>query len=64
MRYFQRVLQKTQGRPEPLELSVYCDVSVFQWLLGYCQGALTRSHIAVERVVSLLIASNFLQASL
>ncbi|GLC51593.1 hypothetical protein PLESTB_000519300 [Pleodorina starrii] len=62
MRYFKDVLQKSiDSRITPVEISVHCDVAVFEWLLGYCNGSVTREHITVEGVLQLLIASNFLQ---
>ncbi|GLI68586.1 hypothetical protein VaNZ11_013056 [Volvox africanus] len=62
MRYFKDVLQKSvDSRAVPVEISVHCDVAVFEWLLGYCNGRVTREHITVEGVLPLLIASNFLQ---
>ncbi|KAG2493747.1 hypothetical protein HYH03_007970 [Edaphochlamys debaryana] len=63
MRYFQGVVDKAQlnRTTSPLEISVHCDVAVFEWLLGYCTGKHSRADIAPERVLPLLISSHFLQ---
>ncbi|GFR48618.1 hypothetical protein Agub_g10532 [Astrephomene gubernaculifera] len=62
MRYFRDFVHKAiQGRTSPIEISVQCDVAVFEWLLGYCHGQHNKGHVTVDRVLALLIASNFLQ---
>lgn len=65
-RYFQETVRKaTQpGAATPaqtLEITVHCDVLIFEWLLGYINGAVGADAIRPDRVLPLLIASNFLQ---
>ncbi|KAG2437970.1 hypothetical protein HXX76_005585 [Chlamydomonas incerta] len=65
MRYFSDLVahkaSSSQGREGPVEISVHCDVDVFDWLVRYVTGAVSREHLSVERVLALLIAGNFLQ---
>ena len=58
MLYFKKYLQ--DKRPDELvEIDVYCDVEVFEWLMDYiCKRKVT---LEARTVVSVLISSNFLQ---
>jgi uncharacterized membrane protein YGL010W len=61
-RYFQGHL-KSRRSTENHELSVYCDVAVFAWLLQFVQTRFDRNkpQLSHSNVMAVLISSNFLQ---
>lgn len=60
-RYFQAALQPKPGSRQLLEISVHCDVYVFEWLLGYAEGRNPAADLPHEQLLPVLIASDFLQ---
>jgi len=59
MKYFESHLQNCQA-VEDLEISVHCDVDIFDWLMQYINGE-ERPRLEVAKVISILISSEFLQ---
>eukprot|EP01052_Picozoa_sp_SAG31_P014062 SAG31_NODE_862_length_11416_cov_8.600336_4_plen_785_part_00 len=65
MKYFERFLVRRKTGPEHMEeeevdISVHCDISVFEWLVGFMRKP-HDSVLTVPSVVSILISSDFLQ---
>ncbi|RHY14567.1 hypothetical protein DYB25_003388 [Aphanomyces astaci] len=67
MKYFKAYLNDASNH-EDIDISVHCDVSIFEWLFNYihADGATTNSKaspstLAVDNVTSILISSDFLQ---
>jgi Domain of unknown function (DUF3342)/CHORD len=59
MKYFESHLQNCQA-VEDLEISVHCDVDIFEWLMQYMLGK-ERPQLEMNKVISILISSEFLQ---
>lgn len=59
MKYFESHLQNCQTA-EDLEISVHCDVEIFEWLMQYMLSK-ERPQLEMTKVVSILISSDFLQ---
>jgi hypothetical protein len=59
MKYFESHLQTCQTA-EDLEISVHCDVEIFEWLMQYML-AKDRPQLEMNKVISILISSDFLQ---
>lgn len=59
MKYFESHLQNCQA-VEDLEISVHCDVDIFEWLMQYMLGK-DRPQLEMNKVISILISSEFLQ---
>eukprot|EP00241_Pyramimonas_parkeae_P003389 CAMPEP_0114227344 /NCGR_PEP_ID=MMETSP0058-20121206/1739_1 /TAXON_ID=36894 /ORGANISM="Pyramimonas parkeae, CCMP726" /LENGTH=716 /DNA_ID=CAMNT_0001338177 /DNA_START=451 /DNA_END=2598 /DNA_ORIENTATION=+ len=58
MRYFQDYLSGIHN--EEVEMSVHCDVVVFEWLLNYVEGK-KQTRLDVANCVPILISSDFLK---
>lgn len=65
MKYFERFLGDSGADncdPDDVDISVHCDISVFEWLVKYMRNPSTSAAaLAVPSVVSILISSEFLQ---
>jgi len=65
MKYFERFLGSSGADgcdPDDVDISVHCDISVFEWLVKYMRApATSAATLAVPSVVSILISSEFLQ---
>jgi hypothetical protein len=65
MKYFERFLGDSAAEncdPDDVDISVHCDISVFEWLVKYMRAPGTSAAtLAVPSVVSILISSEFLQ---
>ena len=59
MKYFESHLQNCQA-VEDLEISVHCDVDIFDWLMQYMLGK-DKPQLEMNKVISILISSEFLQ---
>ncbi|OMJ85002.1 hypothetical protein SteCoe_13777 [Stentor coeruleus] len=59
MKYFESHLQNCQA-VEDLEISVHCDVDIFEWLIQYMLGK-EKPFLEMNKVISILISSEFLQ---
>lgn len=60
MKYFETHLAGS-ARSEELEISVHCDVNVFEWLVAYMEDQSKAESLDENTVVSILISSEFLQ---
>ncbi|XP_038060834.1 uncharacterized protein KIAA1841 homolog isoform X2 [Patiria miniata] len=67
MRYFAEYLSSDTQRWEEVDISVHCDVQIFDWLMCYvkrnCPGSQTRlaPNLDASNVISILISSDFLK---
>jgi hypothetical protein len=65
MKYFERFLGDSAVQscdPDDVDISVHCDISVFEWLVKYMRSPHTSAAtLTVPSVVSILISSEFLQ---
>ena len=59
MKYFESHLQNCQA-VEDLEISLHCDVDIFDWLMQYMLGK-DKPQLEMNKVISILITSEFLQ---
>ncbi len=62
MKYFQKFLSENDGNGyEDIDISVHCDVEIFEWLMTYIHEPENPSKIDKQILVSILISSEFLQ---
>ena len=47
--------------PEDVDISVHCDVHIFEWLVKYIEAPLAPPRLDAASVVSILISSDFLE---
>lgn len=61
MKYFENFLAENENGYDDIDISVHCDVEIFDWLMAYIH--LPESHPPLDKaiVVSILISSEFLQ---
>ncbi|CAG9324974.1 unnamed protein product [Blepharisma stoltei] len=59
MKYFESHLQNCQS-VDDLEISVHCDVDIFEWLMQYMNNR-EKPELEMNKVISILISSEFLQ---
>eukprot|EP01084_Bolivina_argentea_P129885 229359_1 len=63
MTYFKQYLNTDdQEEEEEVDISVHCDILVFEWLIQYISNK-TKPTLEIHNVVSILISSHFLQMS-
>jgi len=62
MKYFEIYL-KGVTNSDDVDISVHCDVSVFEWLVQYMENPQKVEELQPSSVVSILISSEFLQMS-
>ena len=60
MKYFERFLAEN-GNSCDLDISVHCDIQIFEWLMNYIHNSFSRPQLDKSIVVSILISSDFLQ---
>jgi hypothetical protein len=60
MRYFDEFFAKNDAYEE-LEISVLCDVEIFEMLMAYAHDPTTPPVLETRAIVSLLISSDFLK---
>lgn len=60
MRYFQQFLSKETIKSNNLEISVHCDMKVFDWLVRYIHKWAPKATLSVPIVSSIMISSHFL----
>lgn len=60
MKYFEACLAGVSPDDE-VEISVHCDIKVFEWLAEYMDGSREVSTLDTKDVVSILISADFLQ---
>jgi hypothetical protein len=58
MKYFEKYLNSQQSL-EDIDISVHCDISIFDWLMKFVHGL--KPDLEVKNSVSILISSDFLQ---
>lgn len=66
MKYFAEYLSLEPQRWEEVDISVHCDVQIFDWLMRYVQRDITSSEDIIPKlepsnVISILISSDFLR---
>ncbi|GAB5360126.1 hypothetical protein AAMO2058_000600500 [Amorphochlora amoebiformis] len=60
MKYFRSYLTD-ESSTEDIDISVHCDVHVFQWLMNYINSPKDPPKLDLRNVMSILISSDFLQ---
>jgi hypothetical protein len=60
MKYFESYLSGVKNGDD-VDISVHCDVGVFEWLMEYMKEPSKVGALDAQNVVSILISSNFLQ---
>ena len=61
MKYFEKFLAENANGYEDIDISVHCDVEIFEWLMVYIHDPGNVVSIDKSIVVSILISSEFLQ---
>jgi hypothetical protein len=60
MKYFEKYLSGPDSKSlDDIDISVHCDVSIFEWLMKYVHGS--QPKLEIKNAVSILISSDFLQ---
>ena len=71
MKYFEKYLTEATS-VDDIDISVHCDIKIFEWLMKYLQGIHQHRHsqssseepapkLDIKNVISILISSDFLQ---
>ena len=58
MRYFEKYLSEQQTLDD-IDISVHCDITIFDWLMKYLHGL--KPELDIKNAISILISSDFLQ---
>ena len=58
MKYFEKYLSDQQTLDD-IDISVHCDISIFDWLMQYVHGL--KPAMEIKNAISILISSDFLQ---
>lgn len=61
MKYFERFLAENENGYDDIDISVHCDVEIFEWLMMFIHEPDTPPVLEKTIVVSILISSEFLQ---
>jgi Domain of unknown function (DUF3342) len=61
MKYFEKFLLENENGYDDIDISVHCDVEIFEWLMTYIHEPDTSHNLDKNIVVSILISSEFLQ---
>jgi hypothetical protein len=61
MKYFETFLIENENGYDDIDISVHCDVDIFEWLMTYIHNLDSYPPIEQSMVVSILISSDFLQ---
>jgi hypothetical protein len=59
MRYFSTFLSNT-NRSDDVDISVHCDMTIFDWLVRYIHDWPPKAVLSVGLVASILVSSHFL----
>src|SRR5437879_654092 len=60
MKYFEKHLSGPDSKSlDDIDISVYSDVSIFEWLMRYVHG--TQPKLEIKNPIYILISSDFLQ---
>lgn len=60
MKYFDSLLKDSDNKFEDIDISVHCDVEIFEWLMTYIHN-IDPPALDTKNVISILISSEFLQ---
>ena len=58
MKYFEKYLSEQQTLDD-IDISVHCDITIFDWLMKYLHGL--KPDLDIKNAISILISSDFLQ---
>jgi len=58
MKYFEKYLAD-QKSLDDIDISVHCDIQIFEWLMSYVHG--NKPELEIKSAISILISSDFLQ---
>jgi hypothetical protein len=61
MKYFEKFLAENENGYDDIDISVHCDVEIFEWLMTYIHEPDKPPKIEKSIIVSILISSEFLQ---
>jgi hypothetical protein len=61
MKYFEKFLSENENGYDDIDISVHCDVEIFEWLMAFIHEPNNPPHIDKSIIVSILISSEFLQ---
>ena len=61
MKYFEKFLAENENGYDDIDISVHCDVEIFEWLMTYIHEPDSPPKIEKAIIVSILISSEFLQ---
>ncbi len=61
MKYFQSFLLENENGYDDIDISVHCDVEIFEWLMTYIHEPDKPPKLEKSIIVSILISSEFLQ---
>eukprot|EP01038_Epipyxis_sp_PR26KG_P004062 gene4062-5805_t len=61
MKYFEKFLLENESGYDDIDISVHCDVEIFEWLMTYIHEPDNPPQIDKSIIVSILISSEFLQ---
>lgn len=61
MKYFHKFLSENDQGYDDIDISVHCDVEIFEWLMAYIHEPNSPPKIDKSILVSILISSEFLQ---
>ena len=61
MKYFERFLAESENGYDDIDISVHCDVEIFEWLMSFIHEHDKPPELDRSIVVSILISSEFLQ---
>jgi hypothetical protein len=61
MKYFEAFLVENENGYDDIDISVHCDVDIFEWLMSFIHSPNNYPPIDQTMVVSILISSDFLQ---
>ena len=61
MKYFESFLAENENGYDDIDISVHCDVEIFEWLMSFIHEPNAPPNLDKTMVVSILISSEFLQ---
>ena len=60
MKYFESFLEENENGYDEIDISVHCDVEIFEWLMSYIHTPDSPPPLEKPMIVSILISSEFL----